>query len=84
MTAIEQLAARVILETLQKGLAQGHSNEAWKTEPVDMHLQKAAKHAITASLMSGHGDYPNDPENALQHAKNCLCRAAMAVWVLSQ
>lgn len=80
---IEQLAHDTVLKILQKGLAQGHSDSAWKDEPATMHIQKAARHAITASLLLEHPDYTKDAETALEHAENALCRLAMAVWCVN-
>lgn len=77
-----QVAYDLVDRVLKKGIAQGHNPDAWKTEPTTMHLQKAARHAITACLLLDHPEYTKDDETALEHAENCLTRCAMALVVL--
>lgn len=72
----------IIDRVLQKGIDQGHSPDAWKTEPVSMHLLKASRHALTAALLLDHPDYTKDRETAREHAENALTRMWMALEIL--
>jgi len=84
MDNIRRVAHDTVDRILQKGLAQGHGLDSWKTEPVTMHLQKAARHALTAEMLVAHPEYNKDKETALEHAQNSLCRIAMCVAILQE
>ena len=66
-------------ETLEKGLRHGHKEESWRDEPTGMHLLKSSRHANTAQQLMDHPDFCKDKETALDHAKQAMVRAAMAV-----
>jgi len=68
------LAHRTIAEVIQTGL-QKHKKEVWRTEPINNHLDKAARHILTYKLIL-EGNSPPDGEN---HLKNALTRLAMAL-----
>lgn len=69
-------------ETMDEGLAQGHPQDGWKTEPIAMHLLKASRHGQTCALLLEHPEYCKDRETALEHAKRMLTRAAFVVSIL--
>lgn len=77
----EELAADVVRRMIEEGLKK-HGQESWRTEPVTMHLAKAARHAQTACLLLDHPEYTQDAETAIEHAERAICRAVMGLWVI--
>jgi hypothetical protein len=73
------LAYLTVLEVMERGTAKGHPEDGWKSEPVAMHIQKAARHGLTCLLLSEHPDYTKDPETAREHLEQMLTRAALAL-----
>lgn len=73
------LAYLTIQKMQEKGLAKGHIEDAWKTEPKTMHIQKAARHCMTALLVMEHPDFCKDPETYREHLEQALCRVAFAL-----
>jgi hypothetical protein len=69
------IAAKTVYEIQEKGLAQGHPVCAWKTEPINNHIDKAIRHLCTAKLIR-EGNQSPDGEN---HFKNALCRVVFAL-----
>lgn len=76
----EALAYLTVQEMQEKGLAKGHQQDAWKTEPKAMHLQKAARHCLSALLLLEHPEYCKDAETALEHMQQALCRVDFALY----
>jgi hypothetical protein len=76
---------KVAFDTVEEMLKEGakkHDPLAWRKEPTAMHLMKSARHAQTAVLLLDHPEYTKDAESAIIHAKQDLCRAAMALTQL--
>jgi hypothetical protein len=77
------LAWRAVDAMLKTG-AKKHRKDAWQNEPVSMHIQKGARHGITAELLTENPDYCRDPETAVQHLEQAICRYTMALAILRQ
>jgi hypothetical protein len=72
----QALAYLTIAEMQDIGLAKGHQLEAWKTEPLNNHLDKACRHILTYKLIK-EGNSPDDGE---MHLKNAITRLAFALY----
>ena len=77
------VAFSVVGKIMQEGLKK-HQRDVWREEPTSMHIQKASRHLLRTLLLLQHPDYNKDDETALQHLKNALCRASMAVTNLME
>jgi hypothetical protein len=77
------IAWRSVDDMLNAG-AKKHRKHAWKEEPLSMHIQKGARHAITAELLTENPDYCKDPETSEQHLEQAICRLTMALTILRQ
>ena len=77
MSDLPLFAYNVIARVLEKGLAQGHSQDAWKGETELFHLMKGNSHSMTRLREIARVDDLSD-EN---HAELAFCRMAMALYV---
>lgn len=78
MTDARLTAFLAVDEKMDEGLKK-HVGEAWRDEPISMHLQKAARHLLSALLLLDHPEYTKDAESISDHIKQGLTRAAMAL-----
>ncbi len=79
---MRDMAAEIIAESLEAGLKQGnHEINGWLKDDNRMHVMKAARHAMTAGLMS-EGYSRKDQEGVEGHLSRVLTRAAMALYQL--
>jgi len=74
--SLSGLAYIEVAKMLERGLAQGHTQNKWKDETVKFHTDKAAGHIKQHWLVKS-GKMESD-EN---HLQNALCRMAMALYV---
>ena len=77
MSDLPLFAYRVISRVLEKGLAQGHSQDAWQCETELFHLMKGNSHSMTRLREIAHVDDLSDED----HTKLAFCRMAMALFV---
>lgn len=70
-------AARAIVDVIRKGSAKSGSNENWRNDPMNYHLDRALRHIITYKLIA-EGNQTPDGE---PHLKLALTRIAMALCI---
>jgi len=63
-----------VREVMAEGLKK-HAQDSWRFEPEDNHLDKSARHILTAKLIRDE----NSPPDGENHLRNALCRLSMAV-----
>jgi len=68
-----ELAMQTVRTVMRGGLGK-HNADAWRKEPLQNHTLKAARHAVSAQLIS-EGLSPQDNED---HLANAICRSTMA------
>lgn len=84
MSDLSSSASEVVDRILERGLAEGHRPDSWRTEPATFHALKAARHIQSAMLEMLHADsgLPLRADGtAEEHLERALCRVAMALWV---
>lgn len=77
------LAWRAVDRMISDGLKK-HDGQAWRSQPIGMHLQKGTRHSLTTMLLLEHPEFCKDPEGAVQHLEQAICRLTMALAQLLQ
>lgn len=77
MSDLPLFAYRAISRVLEKGLAQGHKQDAWKGQTELFHLMKGNSHSMTRLREIARVDDQSDED----HAELAFCRMAMALYV---
>lgn len=75
MTDPADLAHSIVRKVIAKGSAKTGSNENWRKDPQDYHLDRAMRHISTFKLIRD-GNQPADQD---KHLELALTRIAMAL-----
>jgi len=81
-----ETAQGLIGKLLRRGHAQGHGPKIWLTEPLENHLLKSARHALTTQLMLSCLSPSPDAagETVEDHLERAAIRALMALAVFQR
>lgn len=70
-----EVAAQIISEVITVGSEKSGSNDNWRLEPLNYHLDRAIRHIITHKLITEGNQTPDKEE----HLRFALTRIAMAL-----